>query len=624
MSSKLRTSLLFLSLFSLVASVELPAQANDLPQLPSAVVSLPWRDFKELVQKGLVPPDVVETAPQDWAISRAVYEGRVEGEATLFKARLRVEVLKAKGWVEVPLLPLNVGLRSAKVGGQDAVIALRNGHFVLLTDRKGAVDIDLEFAVSTFESAGQSSLSFELPRSGATEVNLLVPGAAELEVTVAGAPKISQVARGADRQISAILPASGHLSMSWQRKQGNAEPGVQLAPRLYAEAHTLVGLSEGLLVGNTTINYSILHQGVKKLRLEVPSDLTIVDLQGKGLREWNVKEPTKTGDPRLLDVDLSFEAKGAYSLKLSFEKALPEGNQQAEVPHIGVLDVERVKGFVGVDARSNIEIKPGKIEGAQVVDVRELPATILGQTDFPVLLGFRYRKDAWNVPLQISHYQEVDLLVTILDQLAATSVLTPDGRRMTQVTYAMRNNRAQFLRLKLPEGAVPWSTFVGGRAVKPAKGEDGRVLIPLARSTSAGGDLARFAVEMVYVEDGDPPNGAGMGRFQAELPQADVPTTAVAWTVYVPGEAKVKERRMEGTLRPVDAYTPVDAGGVEVAEATRQVQRQAAATFSADASAAGVQPVRVNLPLDGRPLYFEKLLVLDDPLQVGFDWKLKQ
>jgi hypothetical protein len=52
-----------------------------------------------------------------------------------------------------------------------------------------------------------------------------------------------------------------------------------------------------------------------------------------------------------------------------------------------------------------------------------------------------------------------------------------------------------------------------------------------------------------------------------------------------------------------------------------EVQMQAAQTFSGEATAAGVQPVKVSLPIDGYPTYFEKLLVLDEPLEVSFDYK---
>lgn len=596
-----------------------PVQAADLPTLPGAVVSLPWQDFRQLVQAGLAPAQPEDPAPQDFAIGRAAVTGRLEGESAVFAAKLRIDVLKAKGWVEVPLLPASYGLRSAKSGGQDAVVTVRNGWFVLFTNKRGPVDLELEFAAPAFEKAGQNSVSVQLPRAGAATLDFVVPGSAPLELSAPGATQLREVARGNERQISLLVPPSGNLSLSWRAKvQG--EEAIAQDPRVYAEQQTLIGVAEGLLTGTTTVNYSILHKGINQLRLSLPADVTVLEVNGQGLRGWTVDEK---GGARVLTADLNFAALGSYGLKVQFERPLPLGSTAVELPLPGVLGVERAKGWVGVDARSNLELAAGAAKEAQPVDVRELPAAITGQTDFPVLLGFRTRGAAPSIPLDIRQYPEVDMLVTIIDQLAATTVLTPDGRRMTQVVYAMRNNRAQYLRVKLPEGATPWSTFVGGRAVKPARAEDGRVLVPLARSQAAGGELARFAVEIVYVEDGDPPAGGKRGRFDAALPIADVPATAVAWSVFVPAEAKVKERKIVGSLRRVEAFTAVDAGGVTVREANAMVQQQAAATFAAEAQGKGVQPVRVSLPLDGKPIYFEKLLVLDEALTVGFDWTLK-
>ena len=145
-------------------------------------------------------------------------------------------------------------------------------------------------------------------------------------------------------------------------------------------------------------------------------------------------------------------------------------------------------------------------------------------------------------------------------------------------------------------------------------------MVPLARSQSAGGELSRFAVEMVYVEDGTPSEGRTTD-FSGELPIADVPTTAVAWTIYIPDSAKVKKRTIDGSLRQVDWFTPIEVPAAGSTEAIYEVQQAANQTFSSEAMAAGVQPVRVTLPVDGQSLYFEKLLVLDEQLNVGFTYK---
>ena len=601
---------MFMLLSALIASAQ---------DIPDARVVIPWRDFQTLYERGQAPQDKPLPAPRDYAISRVSYTGEVVGEAAVLKATFQVEVLKTEGWTTIPLLPTNVALRRATLGRADAPIYLDDGFYRLITDKRGPMTVELEFAIATFSSSGQQGFSFQMPRSGATEVALTVPSDDILDFEVANAQRVTTEERGSSRTMRALLPSTGNLSVSWQRaaQEEEATSDEAIEPRIYAEHQALVGVSEGLLQCNSTVYYSILQSSVEQLQIRIPGDITILEVEGSGIRDWSVIEQ---GNNAQLLVDLNFEAKGAYTLQLAYERPLAEDASSVSVPTLQLLGVERVKGWVGIDARSNLEIDAGEVSDARVVDVRELPAGILGQTDWPVLLGFKYRKASYRIPLSVRQHEEVDMLVTIVDRAEANTVVTPDGRRMTQVTWSVRNNRAQFLRLDLPDGAIPWSTFVGGRAVKPARAEDGRVMVPLARSQSAGGELSRFAVEMVYIEDGSPSEGR-TAQFSGELPIADVPTTAVAWTIYVPDGAKVKKRSIEGSLRQVDWFTPIDVPAAGSAEAIYEVQQSANQTFSSEAMAAGVQPVRVTLPVDGQAMYFEKLLVLDETLNVGFTYK---
>lgn len=600
---------------ALVLALPLTAAAQD--SLPAARVVLPWDDFQRLYEKGMAPRDRPDPAPQNALISRAVYSGRVDGESVVFQARLNVDVLKDKGWVAVRLLPTTVALRQARLGNADAPIYLDNGWYTLITDRKGTLNLDLEFAATVWDSSGQQGFAFGLAPSGGTEVVVNVPGQDALNVTVANAQQVRQDAVAGGRVIRALLPATGNLSVSWQRKAAESAAEAQTA-RVYAEHQALVGVAEGLMQCRSIVQYSILHAGVQRLSVSLPESATLLDVQGQGIRDWAVQ---KEDGRNQIEVVLNFEAKGAYTLIVDYEARMPEGSGQVSLPDLRVDGVERVKGWVGIDARSSLEIQPTEVSGVVPVDVRDLPAGILGQTDWPVLYGFKYNKPEYSIPLSVRAHEAVDLLVTLIDQTSATTVLTPDGRRMTQVVFAMRNNQAQFLRLKLPQGATPWSTFVAGRSVKPGKAGDGRLLIPLTRSQTMGGELAQFAVELVYVEDGAAPDAGGKGRFDGSLPVADVPATGVAWTVYVPRGASVKERSVEGSMRRVDYFTSIPVPGQVGGQPGQVVQAQANAQFEGEAMASGVQPVRVTLPLDGQPIYFEKLLVLGEELDVGFDWR---
>jgi hypothetical protein len=286
--------------------------------------------------------------------------------------------------------------------------------------------------------------------------------------------------------------------------------------------------------------------------------------------------------------------------------------------------VERSKGWVGVQALGTLELTAGATSGAAAVDVRTLPASIVGVTDQPVLLGFKYLGADADIPLIAKEHDEVDVLVTLLDQAEATTMFTPDGRRLTSVRYQVRNNRRQFLRLDLPDGAELWSASVAGRAVQPAASSEGELLVPLVRSQSAGGALAAFEVQIVYVETGAGPSASGAGTFEATLPTADAPATWVGWTVYAPWEAKVEKRKhREGSLRAVDMLSrPAQASQMlQIESQNANYQQAAQQQIAGGALGQGAAPVEVSLPVDGQPLHFEKLLALDERLWVSFDYK---
>ncbi len=602
---------------ALALCVAMPAGATELE--PARVV-LPWQDFKALYDKGQAPQKPPEPAPSAYTLSQSTHDARVQGDAVFVKARLTVDVLKKDGWVSVPLLSTRAALVSAKVVGARgaAPVYVHGGYYYFVTPQSGPVDIELEYALDLFDNAGERGFTAELPVGASAELVVRVPSSEPLDIQVPSARGIRRENSPTEQVLRAALTANPNVTVSWRREALDAGPASNAIPRIYAEHHALLGVGEGVLVGTSDVHYSILHHGTDSLQLRIPAGVTLLDVAGRGVRDWSV-------DRGLLTVGLDFAAEGAYSLHLEYEQTLADDASGAlsriEAPRIEVLGVERVKGFLGVDARSNLEVDAGAIQGARPIDVRELPAGILGQTDYPVLLGFTWRDSGRTIPLELTRHEEVDLLVTIVDQLAAETVLTPDGRRMTRATWALRNNRGQYLRVKMPEGSTPWSVFVGGRAVKPARAADGRLLVPLARSEAAGGALARFAVEIVYVEEGAVPDARGAGEVAAVLPSVDVPVTAVAWTMWLPSGVKAMKKSVDGSFRRVASYTRVDDGGLAIPDAVEQVRREAEASFAASANQGGVQPVRVTLPVDGTPLYFEKLLALDEDLNLAFKYK---
>ncbi len=581
---------------------------------PNGQVTLPWNDFQSLYQKGLAPETPPEKAPRDFTIDRASYAGRLVGQGddayAIFKLTLKGAVHKDKGWVTIPLLSTNTALRSAKIDGKDAAIYLEGGNYTLVTERRGAFTVDLEFSASLFSADGETGLSFPLVPSGATEVSFTAEDDDALDFTVAGAKGVVEASNGKARTVTGAITGWGSLAVSWQRALPEVEQEAAKAARVYAETNVLVGVSEGITQATARVAYTVLHKGVDTLRVQLPTDVTVLDVTGPGLRDWT-QAPDGT-----ITAKLNYEALGSYLLSISYERAL---TATTTLPMPRVLDVTREKSWIGVDARSALELVAGKATGATPVDVRELPASLVGQTDYPVLLAWKARGGEVVIPLEVRAHPDVDMLVTLVDSAVADTLVTADGRRMTRVRYGVRNNRRQFLRLALPEGAEVWSASVAGRGVKVAAGEGG-VLVPLVRSDAAGGAMTGFLVEVIYVEEGAP-LADGKGELRVELPRADAPTSQLLWSVYFPEAAKIAKKGHAGTVRKVEYFSsapqlPSDA--TVSAQVQGNVGRAVQNQDEAGALGQGVEPVRVELPLTGQVLAFEKMLVLDEPLWVSF------
>ena len=591
------------------------AQAQDPDR-----VTMTLREFLQLYEASKDRPKPPERPPVPYSIASTRYDGVVhlrDGAASsaVFDARFHVDLHQDEGWTRVRLLPGSVALSSARIGGREASVELRDGWYTLVTDRTGLIDIDVVFATHIDTREGSSSLSFQLPSAGATELTLAVPSAHDLDFDVANARLIEDRTEGATRVVTATVPSAGVMAIGWQRELADADPtdpedAAELS-RVYAEVHTLVEMGDGLMSATTTITHSILFAGVETLSARIPTGFTLLDVAGNGVRDWGL------ADDGTLTVQLNYAAEGIYPLSLQLERVVGEGDVVAEAPVVVPLGVERSKGWLGVESRGSLEIAAGDVSGATSIDVRSLPGSILGITGNPVLLGYKYLGDGAVIPLHVTQHDDVDVLVTLLDQTRARTMWTGDGRQLTSVSYQVRNNRKQFLRLALPQGAQLWSASVGGRAVQPAQAADGRVLIPLVRSQAAGGALAAFSVEVVYIEDSEAVSDSGKGAFRASLPQADVPSTYVAWSVYVPDEARTKDA--DGSLHPVDWLSdPIPAQDVyEIQTQSNAMQRSA----GDQSLGGGAVPVAVSLPLQGTPLHFEKLLAMDEELWVGFSVK---
>jgi hypothetical protein len=240
-------------------------------------------------------------------------------------------------------------------------------------------------------------------------------------------------------------------------------------------------------------------------------------------------------------------------------------------------------------------------------------------TKQPILLAFRYVGEELSIPLTIKRHGEVGVLVTIVDSALFTAMQLNDGRRITKVVYSVRNNRNQFLRLKMPASAEIWSVEVSGNTAAPAKDDEGNVLVPLIRSASGATELASFPVDIVYVETPTTP-AATKGKLRVDLPTVGAPVMHVMFSYYLPAEGKYTVgwfggSGFSGRLRIVEQFTSLATGRAAVVvhdaeQQAAQMDQQVQARVEREAKAAGATPIRVRLPINGTLFRLEKILAL--------------
>ena len=133
----------------------------------------------------------------------------------------------------------------------------------------------------------------------------------------------------------------------------------------------------------------------------------------------------------------------------------------------------------------------------------------------------------------------------------ATTLVTAEGRALTEVVLALQNRAQPFLKVTLPAGASIVSVEVAGEAAKPVLGADG-TRVPLLRPGFR--PQGSYTVSFVYLHAGTP--FARKGDLQMTLPKMDVPVGEVEWEVFVPenysrADDRRQRHRTDGPRSPV-------------------------------------------------------------------------
>jgi len=212
---------------------------------------------------------------------------------------------------------------------------------------------------------------------------------------------------------------------------------------------------------------------------------------------------------------------------------------KVEVPLITFTGTQRETGEVLVDGEGAMELTATERGGLRRMDLKETSPYLRALTHSTLHAAFRYQKRPAEMPavaLEWVRFPESKVLSAVAQEAVVTTLVTSEGRSLTEIKLTLKNQAQPFLKVALPTGASILSAEVAGEKVKPVLGADGSrvpLLRPGFRPTES------YNVSFVFVHAGVP--FEKKGGAELSLPKMDIPIGVLQWEVYLPDRYKLAD-----------------------------------------------------------------------------------
>ncbi len=585
--------------------------ATDIPpvyqQQDAAQVELALDDYirlREAARGGATPAQ--DGAPPV-VLGASHFSGRAVDGALALHLTVEVTLAGGEAWKVVPLVGEQVVVLSASVDGRDAPLGRTSGYHVWNTRETGEHRVELELLVPPQGRRGSLEYDFRIAKTPSTTFSCSFPGS-DLEPRLRGAVVAEVRASGDRTTLDATLKPTSRVHLVGFRDLGSE---ATAEARLYAEGLHLASLSDGKLELFSVLRYTILYAGNRRFDLRIPEGFDVVSAEGQGAFRYSL---VRGDSGTLLQGETAYPIRNAYEISLRLERSIDTTGAPITVALPQSVGVEREVGWVGVEVTGNLKLDEIERSGALAVDVRQLPLEMVQSAVSPVLRAWRYHAGDARIVLSALALPEQDPASAAIDTVVADTVLSPEGRRLTDLRITLRNRLRHSLRVTLPEGAVVRSTLLDGQPIRPSRADDGALLFPLKRSAGEGGSES-FTLQIVLEEEADALPLAG--RLALRLPTFELPVSSLKWSAWVPRsseysalEGDVAAQRVAGTGRWYQAPLGVDEG--------LMAGLGPAGGGAASSGDAGAMPVRIDIPKSGRRLDYSRYwLEADQPVESG-------
>jgi hypothetical protein len=541
---------------ALAAAAQQPPRPAELPR----TVTLSVTEYNRLIDLAARPPQASTPAPVAAVLSSADLRVRVDGETARGVFSVAGDVLRP-GVAKVGLLS-GATLIDATIAGRPLPLIAEGTVHTALLPGPGPFTLSLDWGAPLTFRPGKGSFVLPALATGTVRAAIDLPSE-QADVKVSSGLLTRRSTNGGRTIVEATLTPGVPTEVSWSMRD-SAPVAAAREARAVADVMTLVTLGDSDVRMVALIDVTVVQGEPRTIEVQLPAGYELTGITGSTLEKSDQ-------DGTAVTLTLREPAARRHQFLVSLERPHGGGSFTIDTTFVDVSGVQRERGEVAVEGVGTLDLTAAERDGMHRIDVRELQPALQSLARLPVLSAFRYQRTAGVTPgltLDAKRFADAGVLAAFAERATATTMITSEGRALTEVVLELQNRAQPFLKVNLPEGASIVSVEVAGAAAKPVLGTDG-VRVPLLRPGFRPN--GSYAVSFVYLHAGT--SFAKKGDLQMTLPKMDVPVGQVDWEVFAPEnytlrttggnviEQPAVERSIRVRLQPVVNGAPGEVHG---------------------------------------------------------------
>jgi hypothetical protein len=576
----------------LLCTVVMAEEKSTLPLPVSGSVTLTLDEYNRLMELAAKPSKRAEIAPLPYSVKHADVKLRVENDGVRGTVQLEGEVFR-KGVSKVPLTS-GMTVLDAHQNGKGVPLLQENGTHMALLAGPGDFSIALDTGLPLRVEAGRASFSLPAPAAGSVQLTLVIPGDHTFANLSSGLITSRKSENGHTTIEATLVP--GQPANLWWATRETVTPAVPREMRFLSDAKTLLSVSEAEMRVAVLADITVVQGEPTQFQVELPAGYEVTGVTGATLDSTE----TQAG---VLTLKVNAPSRRSHQFLISMERSI--SGAKADAPFLSFKGAQRETGEVLVEGAGTMEITATEGGGLKRMDVKEANPYLRSLAHFPAQAAFRYHKQASETPnlaLEWVRFPDGSVLAAVAESAVVTTMVTSEGKSLTEVRLVLKNQAQPFLKVSLPAGATILTADVGGERVKPVQGPDGN-RVPLLRPGFHPTDS--YTVSFVFMHSGAP--FAKKGGADLSLPSMDIPISLLSWEVFLPEQYRVKDfggdviaaNRVPQPFREEDA---MNAQRTRDAELSSQLKLEAPpgqmAGYVTDPSGAVVSNTRLTITSD--------------------------